>query len=212
MKIMEHKQLDEVNRHFDIDSGLVCLDFANTMDWHASETPTEGLNTYSDLVQFGWEAQLITTQEARDLLAQAKERPQEAERLIAEARDIREALYRLFADARHSEDWNPDDLALLTTFWQRAAQSRRITAAEGEIRWDWDFKTDDLGCVLWPVVDGAVRLLDSDQRERVGQCADDRGCGFLFYDTSRNRSRRWCSMEGCGNRAKAHRHYARARK
>lgn len=212
MKIIEQYQLDEINRHFDTDSGQVCLDFANTMDWHASDHPTEWLNTYSDLVQFGWEAQLITTQEARELLAQAEKRPQEAERLIAEAREIREALYRLFAAARHPEDWNSDDLALLTTFWQRAVQSRRITAVEGEIRWEWQFKEGDLGCVLWPVVDAAVRLLDSDQRERVGQCADDRGCGFLFYDTSRNRSRRWCSMEGCGNRAKAHRHYARARK
>ncbi len=45
---------------------------------------------------------------------------------------------------------------------------------------------------------------------RVKACAEA-GCGTLFHDTSRNRSRRWCAMEDCGNRAKARRHYARTR-
>jgi predicted RNA-binding Zn ribbon-like protein len=50
-------------------------------------------------------------------------------------------------------------------------------------------------------------LVTSKEIKRVGECADDRGCGYLFIDTSRNHSRRWCSMEACGNRAKAQRHY-----
>jgi predicted RNA-binding Zn ribbon-like protein len=52
-------------------------------------------------------------------------------------------------------------------------------------------------------------LLTSGDLDRVGQCADDR-CGWLFLDVSRNGSRRWCSMEACGNRAKARRHYRRS--
>ena len=36
-------------------------------------------------------------------------------------------------------------------------------------------------------------------------------CVLYFYDTSRNGTRRWCSMQGCGGRAKASRHYARTR-
>ncbi|MDQ6731761.1 MAG: CGNR zinc finger domain-containing protein [Actinomycetota bacterium] len=36
-------------------------------------------------------------------------------------------------------------------------------------------------------------------------------CGWLFYDRSRNRSGRWCSMSACGGRVKARRHYRRAR-
>ena len=66
--------------------------------------------------------------------------------------------------------------------------------------------------ILWPVARSAGELLISDKLDRVRQCADDRGCGYLFVDTSRNRSRRWCSMESCGNRAKAHRHYQRQQK
>jgi predicted RNA-binding Zn ribbon-like protein len=63
--------------------------------------------------------------------------------------------------------------------------------------------------MLWPVVRSAAALLVSDDLDRVGQCEDDRGCGYLFFDTSRNRTRRWCDMKSCGNRAKAQRFQAR---
>jgi len=66
--------------------------------------------------------------------------------------------------------------------------------------------------MLWPVTRAAVDLLLSDSLAQVGQCADDRGCGLLFIDTSRNHSRQWCSMDACGNRAKAQRHYRRSKK
>ena len=38
--------------------------------------------------------------------------------------------------------------------------------------------------------------------ERLKGCPDP-GCGWIFYDWSKNRSATWCSMETCGNRAKA---------
>ena len=62
---------------------------------------------------------------------------------------------------------------------------------------------------LLPIIRSAAGLLVMGELDRVRECADDRGCGYLFYDTTRNRSRRWCDMNSCGNRAKARRHYAR---
>ncbi|MEW2045936.1 CGNR zinc finger domain-containing protein [Streptomyces sp. NPDC005476] len=46
--------------------------------------------------------------------------------------------------------------------------------------------------------------------DRIRGCADET-CVLHFFDTSRNGTRRWCSMAACGNRAKASRHYARAK-
>ncbi|MEU2587425.1 CGNR zinc finger domain-containing protein [Streptomyces avermitilis] len=46
--------------------------------------------------------------------------------------------------------------------------------------------------------------------DRIRRCAHDT-CILHFFDTSRNGTRRWCSMAACGNRAKASRHYARTR-
>ena len=72
---------------------------------------------------------------------------------------------------------------------------------------------DDEGALdrpLWPVLRSAAALLTSDDIARIRECAAER-CAWLFIDHSRNRSRRWCDMRDCGNRAKARRHYARAK-
>jgi len=61
---------------------------------------------------------------------------------------------------------------------------------------------------VWPVLLDAADLLTSDMLKRVGECAGE-GCTWLFIDKSRNRSRQWCAMDDCGNRAKARRFYRR---
>ncbi|MBB3608970.1 CGNR zinc finger domain-containing protein [Rhizobium sp. BK602] len=57
-------------------------------------------------------------------------------------------------------------------------------------------------------VHSALRLIAMPDPERMKIC---RNCGWLFIDRSKNRSRAWCDMAVCGNRAKASRHYRRRR-
>jgi predicted RNA-binding Zn ribbon-like protein len=62
--------------------------------------------------------------------------------------------------------------------------------------------------LLAPVAESAAWLLEHGDRSLVRRCGG-RGCVLVFYDTTKNRSRRWCSMEGCGSRAKAGAYYRR---
>ncbi len=64
---------------------------------------------------------------------------------------------------------------------------------------------------LWPVAQSAVTLLTAEDLTRVKMCASTDDCGWLFLDTTRNRSRQWCDIATCGNRARARRHYARTK-
>jgi predicted RNA-binding Zn ribbon-like protein len=63
-----------------------------------------------------------------------------------------------------------------------------------------------------PAALAGLDLLDllRDRPDRIRRCAHP-DCVLWFLDTSRNGTRRWCSMAGCGNRAKAQRHYSRVR-
>ncbi|MFJ6944812.1 CGNR zinc finger domain-containing protein [Streptomyces wuyuanensis] len=61
----------------------------------------------------------------------------------------------------------------------------------------------------WTAVRDYLDLLRT-APDRIRTCAHD-ACVLHFFDTSRNGTRRWCSMATCGNRAKASRHYARTR-
>jgi predicted RNA-binding Zn ribbon-like protein len=71
----------------------------------------------------------------------------------------------------------------------------------------------EVGAASWrPAVLAAHNLLEllEGGADRIRQC-DHPHCVLWFFDTSRNGTRRWCSMAGCGNRAKAQRHYDRTR-
>lgn len=189
---------------FDFDSGHLALDFANTMNWHASDEPQEYLNRYRDLLEWGRQAGLLTSAQIAELeLGGGAE--------LESARELREALYRIFRDHATGVSPGPDDLDLLADHYQTAISHGRMVSGDNRYRWTWDQAGLDPERVIWPVAQAAVELLFSDELDRVGQCADDRGCGWLFIDTSRNRSRRWCSMESCGNRAKARRYYRRTK-
>lgn len=58
------------------------------------------------------------------------------------------------------------------------------------------------------LADEAAQFLADEDLQNVKQC-HSATCIRYFLDTSKNHSRRWCSMEGCGNRNKARAHYVR---
>jgi len=60
--------------------------------------------------------------------------------------------------------------------------------------------------VLWSAAD----LLLKGDPARIRQCANEK-CRWVFLDVSKAGARRWCTMNSCGNRAKAHRHYHKAK-
>ncbi len=64
-----------------------------------------------------------------------------------------------------------------------------------------------------PAVLAAYDLLDilAEHPDRIRQCEHEK-CVLWFLDTSRNGTRRWCTMARCGNRAKAERHYRRVQR
>ncbi|MEI7030575.1 CGNR zinc finger domain-containing protein [Streptomyces pratensis] len=59
----------------------------------------------------------------------------------------------------------------------------------------------------WYAAESWLSLV-ADRPDRIRPCANE-ACVLHFYDVSKNGTRRWCSMAGCGNRAKAKRHHAR---
>jgi predicted RNA-binding Zn ribbon-like protein len=190
-------------------SGKLCLEFANTMNWHASDTPLESLYTYNDLVDWAQIVGICSEEASRALKMQGDRHPSLAEQVYEWAIDLREAIYRIFVALIKGEMPARMDMDLLNEALPHAFTLPEIIATGGGYGWRWRGDEKGLDGVLWPVIRSAARLLTDGDHSRIGQCEDDRGCGYLFFDTSRNHSRRWCDMNSCGNRAKAHRHYAR---
>lgn len=191
--------------------GRLCLDFVNTVDWHGTDHPKEWLTTFDELLQWAVHAGAIDRQGAESLMAAGRARPAEAAEALREAVALREAMYRIFAAVAAGREPPADDLEHLNRALARALPRRRLQPRPGGFEWAWaDDDATALDRPLWPILASAAELLTSGDLARVRRCADH-GCGWLFVDMSRNRSRRWCSMEDCGNRAKARRHRQRTR-
>jgi predicted RNA-binding Zn ribbon-like protein len=192
-----------------LDEGRLCLSYVNTSDWHASEKPDEGLNSYGDLVRWARITDLISSSEADHLLVRAKQDSAAAEKTLAKARNLREAAYRIFFALAHQNQYESADLELINAYLGESLDHLRLLPSRTGFTWGWESDPIDLDIILWPVLRSTVDLLASAELAYVKICADDRGCGWAFLDLSRNHNRRWCSMESCGNRAKARRHYQR---
>ncbi|HET7232090.1 MAG TPA: ABATE domain-containing protein [Longimicrobium sp.] len=188
--------------------GHLALDFANTAGVHGEQRESEWLSAYDDLVWWGLRAGAITQPQAEALLARSREDAEEAAAVYARAIALREAVYRVFSPICHGACAAECDLAVVNAELQRALPHLRVIR-EGE-GYAWAWEGDGLDRVLWPVARAAADLLTSGDLVRIGECEGDR-CEWLYLDTSRNRSRRWCVMSDCGNRAKARRHYHRTR-
>jgi predicted RNA-binding Zn ribbon-like protein len=188
--------------------GRLCLDFVNTVDTHDTYID-EKLAGYADLVWWALRVGVLDDAAAAPLFAAAEADPSRAAEVLASALELREALYRLFAAALGGDEPDDADVAVLNAALSRTLGHLRVEPGAGEFGWGWE-EGAQLERVLWPVVRDAAELLVSGELRRVGKCCGD-NCDWLYLDTSRNRSRRWCDMQSCGNRAKARRHYHRAK-
>ncbi len=187
--------------------GRPSLDFINT-EGGLRNGPPDWLESYADVV--GWSASegLLSVEEAMDLLAKASSESEAANEVFDRAIELREGLFRVFHSIRDDREPAERDLAVIDRELSSALARLKLTPSGNRLEWRFVGGECELDRVLWPIVRDAADVLSSDVIERVEEC-DGNSCTWLFVDTSRNHSRRWCKMGDCGNRAKARRYYQR---
>jgi predicted RNA-binding Zn ribbon-like protein len=172
---------EELSFHFI--AGRLCLDLAATVGerWRRC---FERLRTGDDLGRWLVEGGLLDTAPAVD------------DAQLEAARALRDAIYRV---AKLAGTGRPAtaDLALINRWASRPPLAPRL---EGDRRVSL-VSEQPVGAALSTVARDAIDLVAGPWAARVRECAAA-DCALLFVDTSRPGRRRWCSMDGCGNRAK----------
>lgn len=121
---------------------------------------------------------------------------------------LRGAVHRVFAAVAQGSDPPAADVDALTSLHAEGLRAYGYAVSgDGHVERRWPVSASS-GDRMARISTSAVELLTGEDLARVRECA---GCGWLFVDASRNRSRVWCSMETCGNRSKARRHHDRVR-
>lgn len=120
--------------------------------------------------------------------------------------DLRELLARVFlavADGGRPQPADVDRIGVLAAgTW---ARRRLVLAADAPVALWTDPAPSAVGTLA---VDAAALLTSPASLERVSACGE---CRWVFLDTTRNHSRRWCDPADCGNRARQRSHYRRHR-
>ncbi|MFG3300262.1 CGNR zinc finger domain-containing protein [Micromonospora chersina] len=177
------------------------LDLVNTVAWRlGGHERTEHLRTFSDVVDWCVESDLISAAEAvalRDLAGQDGARAERERQHVLEARE------RVYATLFEDDPEAAADLASM----YRAAIAAAELVRTGD-RWQWRDPETDLRLPRDRIVRGLVALIQRDDLERLHQCEDAK-CGWVYLDTSPRRNRRWCNTKDCGDRNRARAYYAR---
>jgi predicted RNA-binding Zn ribbon-like protein len=101
-------------------------------------------------------------------------------------------------------------LKKLENYFQRVDTHRELVWKRGSggapprVAWHWGSFAGDLDLPEWALACSSEQFLTSSAMDQVRSCGSET-CRWLFYDTSKNHSRRWCDMKICGNRMKARR-------
>ena len=174
----------------------------NTVGYISSENPTENLNSFSDLIEWSKQGKLISDDEAIVIFTKAKKNILESERVFWRVLRLRKSVYDIFRSVISGEEIFDKDLTVFNRELSLAMSKAEIFCREGELIWDW--KNDGIERILFLITRVAAQLLTSSDLEKL-KCCSGENCGWLFYDTSKNKRRQWCDMRDCGNLAKARR-------
>jgi predicted RNA-binding Zn ribbon-like protein len=195
--------------------GRLCLDFINSVG--ARRTARSGemvirdekLTDYLDLLVWARHAGALTSGHARMLTRRQSEK--EATLAFRRAIRLREALYRIFRAILLRKEPERLHLRVLNEELRFVRETEHLVFRKSHFTWYWQPSDSSLDTVVRSVAQSAAELLTQGDLTRLHQCEGD-DCGWIFEDTSRNRSRRWCEMRDCGNVAKVRRFRRRQQK
>lgn len=166
--------------------GSPALDFANLVSYRGTPRAHDWLNPATNLHRWLDATQLdvqVTTG-------------------IDELFQLRESLAQVFLDVIDGRDPTASALDQIAVLSQRARGRHQLVWDRPHNSATWSLPQPTLNEVL--ALDAADLLTDAAKRHRLGACAE---CRWVYLDTTRNRSRRWCDPADCGNRARQRRHY-----
>jgi predicted RNA-binding Zn ribbon-like protein len=175
-------------------AGRLSLDFANVI-------ATSPELSWQDLLHFLLVTRIISPERSAQLLALPQNDPQSATALLAKAQTLHASLRKIFSAMLAKEALPRDWIAPIN-------EVLRITEGHDELlqrdgKWGLEFvaREGGLDWLLAAIARSAAEIIAEGSSSRLRVCSNP-SCRLFFYDTSRTRRRRWCSMSRCGNRHK----------
>jgi predicted RNA-binding Zn ribbon-like protein len=185
-----------------------CLDFVNTA-LIATRGRADPIQDFDGFVSWLYDAGLIDAAQ-RSVALQKWSRGREAQQAYARALLFRMRLTEIAERLASRRQVPKPGLDAINEQLQSLATRAKLT--RGKRGFVERFETDltEPRQLIVPLAQSAADLLCNGDLSLVKRCANP-SCSLYFYDTSKNHTRRWCSMETCGSRMKMAAYYQRQR-
>ena len=185
----------------------LAIGFVNTVAWRLRDPIEDRAASPEAMLKWMLAAALLDHAAFARISTRWRKSPQEARDFLKEAVTLREAIYRLFLAPVRGKAADANDVEILNRQLARSLRGVKLAASREALSWSGE--DGSAAVLLVPIAWSAASLLMGPRAQRIKQCQDERGCGWVFIDESRAQNRRWCSMGDCGNLAKSRRHFDR---
>ena len=183
-------------------AGKLALDFANTESGRGGAEHLDHLQTAGDLIAWAAHAKIIGKKDAALARRMIKNQNKLARHLVMRGRSLRDTIYQINSNVVAGTPPTKKLLHNLTAAHAEVLATATLTPQGDNYGWAWHPKAELTAAILGPITRSALNLLVEADLSRIKQCRGNH-CGWLFFDNTKNRSRQWCDMSVCGNRAKA---------
>ena len=174
--------------------GQLSLDFVNA-------TPTNAELPWELLIQFLESTSIVSAGRGAQLLSLPQSDPQAAEALLLKARRLGSALRKVFAATLRKQRIAGEWIEPINEILRITEGHDELVGQAGIWKIEFVAREGGLDWLLAAVARSGAEIIAEGARARLRLCANPH-CGLFFYDNSRTRRRRWCSMAVCGNRSK----------
>lgn len=189
-------------------SNLLCLDLVNT-EAVDDGRPVDLLSGLPDLLD--WLVRAGITNEAAVRTASRRWAGRsEGAAVFQQAVALRRSLRQMADRLVDGKPPSASQMAILNQVLAEGASHRRLVRTGKGVSSTMVPERDSAMQLLVSVAESAAWLLEHGDLRLLRRCENPR-CVLYFYDVTRNGRRRWCSMAGCGSRAKAAAYYRRKR-
>lgn len=193
---------------FELVAGHVALDLVNTLDNRFRKTgPEELLASYDDLLRFASQSGLLAERQAKKLKRLEASQTGRA-KVLRQVKELRETLAAIAYARLDGKDLPGSALVTIEEYFKEASSHRHLAVDQLQLVWSWNGLGCQIAAPMWLLAQATADFLLSDLSSQLRRCASET-CRWLFLDTSKNHTRRWCDMKVCGNRMKARRFLTR---
>ena len=174
--------------------GRLSVDFVNA-------TPPNAELSWERLIHFLESTDIVSAERGAQLLTLPQSDPQAAEALLLKSRRLGYALRKAFAALLRKQKMAREWIDPVNEILRITEGHDELVGQDGAWKIEFIAREGGLDWLLAAVARSGAEIIAEGARARLRLCANPH-CGLFFYDNSRTRRRRWCSMAVCGNRSK----------